>query len=178
LRQNRGQATIGLDRPRNDAIVGDVLLIPPSRKENVMLKTSAIAACVLALSGGVALAQGNWLTNWIPPGPSDAPGGANGPARGRAIGGDPNVNATYNGTTTSSSMSRQQTKWESAHGLASSPDARYGYASPYQATPYQAQALTADEPTRGPHRVYVTDEYGSRYDRKGNRLDARGYVIR
>jgi hypothetical protein len=154
----------GLGWPRNDAIAGDVFLIPPSRKENVMLKTSAIAACVLTLSGGVALAQGNWLTNWIPPGPSDAPGGANGPARARAIGGDPNVNATYNGTTTSSSMSRQQTKWESAHGVASSP--------------FQAQALTANESARGAHRVYITDEYGFRYDRRGNRLDARGYVIR
>lgn len=37
-----------------------------------MLKTTTIAACVLALSGGVALAQ----MNPTPPGPYAAPGGA------------------------------------------------------------------------------------------------------
>jgi hypothetical protein len=139
-----------------------------------MLKTSATAACVLALSGGVALAQNNWATDWVPPGPNDAPGGANGPARARAIGGSPNVNATFNGTTTSSTMSRQQQKWESAHGASSTPSG-YAYGP---ASQYQSQAQVVDEPGRGPHRVYITDEYGFRYDRKGNRLDARGYVIR
>jgi hypothetical protein len=35
-----------------------------------------------------------------------------------------------------------------------------------------------DEPLSRPHRVYITDEHGWRYDRKGNRLDARGHVLR
>lgn len=41
-----------------------------------MLKTTTIAACVLALSGGAALAQGNYM----PPGPSTAPGAAGMPS--------------------------------------------------------------------------------------------------
>jgi hypothetical protein len=32
-------------------------------------------------------------------------------------------------------------------------------------------------PPHGPHKVAIIDEYGNRYDRLGNRLDAQGHVI-
>jgi hypothetical protein len=32
-------------------------------------------------------------------------------------------------------------------------------------------------PPAGPHKVAFTDEYGFRYDKWGNRLDARGHVV-
>jgi len=148
-----------------------------------MLKTSAIAVCVLALSGSAALAQSSWWNRWIPSGPTDAPYGANGPAA-RSVGGDPNVNHTFNGRTSSSSMSRADMKWDSAHGASSTsggssyvPRApQYGYQAQAPAQ-YQRQQVT-DEPAGGPHRVYITDEHGFRYDSKGRRLDSRGYVIR
>ena len=43
---------------------------------------------------------------------------------------------------------------------------------------YQSQAILMDEPANRPHRVAMTDEYGNKYDHKGNRLDARGYPMR
>ena len=163
-----------------------------------MLKTSAIAACVLALSGTAALAQSHWWDSWIPNGPRDASNGANGPAR-RSVGGDPNVNHTFDGSTSSSTISRADQKWDSAHGASSTPavatqgpgpqqdqylaeaPARYQAQPPAQAR-YQAQAPAAasqiDEPMNRPHQVFITDEHGFRYDRNGYRLDARGYVIR
>ena len=77
-----------------------------------MLKIAFAAACVLAVSGSVVSAQSRLQ------GPSDAPYGANGPAE-RSVGGDPNVNHTWNGSTSSSSMRNAQLKWESAHGAKS-----------------------------------------------------------
>lgn len=145
-----------------------------------MLKTSTIAACVLALSGSAALAQTDWMTGWLPPAPSDAAGGANGPARVRSIGGDPNVADTGGGQTTSSSVTKQIIKTQSAAGANSAPGGYYYYGNGRYRPAYgtQAQALTSDEePVRGPHRVYITDEYGFKYDRQGNRLNAQGYVI-
>jgi hypothetical protein len=35
----------------------------------------------------------------------------------------------------------------------------------------------ATPPAHGPHKMFITDEYGFRYDRWGNRLNAAGYVI-
>jgi hypothetical protein len=161
-----------------------------------MLKTSAIAACVLALSGTAALAQNHWWDSWIPNAPKDAPYGTNGPAR-RSVGGDPNVNHTYNGTTSSSTISRADQKWDSAHGATSTPAVatqgpgpqqdQYMAESPARYQPqaqaqYQAQVPAAapqlDEPMSRPHQVFITDEHGFRYDRKGYRLDSRGYVMR
>ena len=68
-------------------------------------------------------------------------------------------------------------KWDSAHG-APSTSGGSSYVPRAPQYRYQAQAQMADEPVKGPHRVYITEEYGVRYDRKGNRLDSRGYVIR
>jgi len=79
-----------------------------------MFKTAFVAACVLAVSGGVALAQSRMSVA----GPNEAPFGADGPAA-RSVGGDPNVNYTWNGSTSSSSMRNAQLKWESANGAKS-----------------------------------------------------------
>jgi hypothetical protein len=79
-----------------------------------MFKTAFVAACVLAVSGSVAFAQ----SRMSPVGPNEAPFGADGPAE-RSVGGDPNVNHTWNGSTSSSSMRNAQLKWESAHGAKS-----------------------------------------------------------
>jgi hypothetical protein len=79
-----------------------------------MLKTALMTACVLAASVSIASAQSR-----LPiAGPNDAPFGANGQAD-RSVGGDPNVNHTFNGSTSSSSMRNAQLKWESAHGASS-----------------------------------------------------------
>ena len=79
-----------------------------------MFKTAFVVACVLAVSGSVAFAQSRMSVA----GPSEAPFGADGPAE-RSVGGDPNVNHTWNGSTSSSSMRNAQLKWESAHGAKS-----------------------------------------------------------
>lgn len=78
-----------------------------------MLKTALMTACVLAASVSIASAQ-SMLS-----GPNNAPYGANGPAE-RSVGGDPNVNHTFNGSTSSSSMRNAQMKAESARGASSS----------------------------------------------------------
>lgn len=80
-----------------------------------MFKTAFVAACVLAVSGSVAFAQSRL---GVAAGPNEAPFGADGPAE-RSVGGDPNVNHTWNGSTSSSSMRNAQLKWESAHGAKS-----------------------------------------------------------
>jgi hypothetical protein len=128
-----------------------------------MLKTSTIVACVLALSGSVAMAQ-NWPSQWMPPGPNDAPGGANGPARVRDIGSPTgNVDQNYTGRTSSTSILSQTNKQQSAAGAAHSD--------------YTSQAqLQYGGQSRG--NVYMTDEYGFKYDSRGNRLDARGKPMR
>jgi hypothetical protein len=48
--------------------------------------------------------------------------------------------------------------------------------APPNAPAYQ-QAQMSEPEGRGPHKVAITDEYGFKYDSRGNRLDARGYVI-
>jgi hypothetical protein len=110
------------------------------------------------------------------------------------VGGDPNVNHTWNGSTSSSTMSRAEQKWDSAHGATSTPavatqgsppQRQYLAEMPEPApAPAQSQAQAPamapqiDEPMDRPHQVFITDEHGFRYDRNGSRLDARGYVMR
>jgi hypothetical protein len=43
--------------------------------------------------------------------------------------------------------------------------------------PYVGQAQMSEPEGRGPHHIAITDEYGFKYDSRGNRLDANGYVI-
>jgi hypothetical protein len=46
-----------------------------------------------------------------------------------------------------------------------------------QATPPRSQMVDMRSPPPGRHKVALTDEYGFRYDRWGNRLNSAGYVI-
>ena len=46
-----------------------------------------------------------------------------------------------------------------------------------QAAPPMSQIVDMRSPPPGRHKVALTDEYGFRYDRWGNRLDGAGRVI-
>jgi hypothetical protein len=123
-----------------------------------MLKTSTIAACVLALSGGVTLAQ-------MPPGPNAAPGGAGGSAPANTIG-SPSANAqdTLGGGTRSTTILSQTNKNQSAAGMPRS-DYSAGAQMQYGTQPqYQAQG------SDNPRAVAITDEYGNKYNSRGDRI--------
>jgi hypothetical protein len=125
-----------------------------------MLKTSTIAACVLALSGGVAMAQ-------MPPGPNAAPSGAGGSAPVNTIG-SPTANAqdTLNGGTRSTTILSQSNKNQSAAGMPRS-DYSAGAQMQYGTQPtYQAQGMGGDNP----RAVAITDEYGNKYNSRGDRI--------
>jgi hypothetical protein len=105
-----------------------------------MLKTSTIAACVLALSGSVALAQ------MMPVGPNSAPGGAGGSAPANTIG-SPSANG----------LSRSD--------YSSSAQMQYG-TQPQQA---QGSGMMAG-PSGNPRAVAITDEYGNQYNSRGDKI--------
>ena len=127
-----------------------------------MLKTSTIAACVLALSGAAAFAQ----TSWVPPGPNNPPAGAGGGAAVRDIGSpSANVIDTYGGQTRSTTILSQSNKQQSAAGMASSNYAGYG-AQGYM--PQQAQMSYGQGYNTG--NVFITDEYGYQYNSRGERI--------
>lgn len=70
-----------------------------------MLRISTVAACALALSSSVALAQ------MMPPGPSAAPGGAGGSAPASSIGSpSANVQDSMGGGTRSTTVLSQTNK--------------------------------------------------------------------
>ena len=112
-----------------------------------MVKTSLIALA-LGLIASAAMAQ--------------TPGGATGATPTRDVG--TGSNQTGSGATESSSMLEQRIKQESAAGASSS---HYNTFTPDNG--YQAQAQTSDRMYRG-HYVAITDEYGFRYDAKGQRI--------
>jgi len=74
-----------------------------------------------------------------------------------------NVDQNYTGRTSSTTILSQTNKQQSAAGAS-----RSDYTSQAQLQ-YGGQA-------RG--NVYMTDEYGFKYDSRGNRLDARGNPMR
>ena len=125
-----------------------------------MLKTSTIAACVLALSGSVALAQ------IMPVGPNTAPGGAGGSAPASSIG-SPSANAqdTLGGGTPT--VLSQTNKNQSAAGMS-----RSDYSSDAQLQ-YGMQPQQAQSQMGGPDRprgVAITDEYGNQYNSRGDKI--------
>jgi hypothetical protein len=124
-----------------------------------MLRTTAITISALTLFASAAMAQ----TTWMPPGSNDAPGGANGAAP--HVGANtPNVADTINGGTNSTDMTEQRAKQQSA-------------GAPAYYTNQQAQ-MSMGEPTgHVRHRVALTDEFGFKYDSRGDRLDANGFVM-
>lgn len=133
-----------------------------------MLKTMTIAACVLALSGGVALAQGNYM----PAGPNTAPGGATGSAPTNTIGTpSANVQDTVGGGTRSTTVLSQSNKNQSATGMTSSDyssgaQMQYGTQPQYQA---QGQGMMGG-PSDNPRAVALTDEYGNQYNSRGDKI--------
>jgi hypothetical protein len=127
-----------------------------------MLKTSTIAACVLALSGSVALAQ------IMPVGPNTAPGGAGGSAPPSSIGSpSANVQDTLGGGTRSTTILSQTNKNQSAAGMSRS-DYSSGAQLQYGTQPQQAQGMMGG-PDR-PRGVAITDEYGNQYNSRGDKI--------
>jgi hypothetical protein len=127
-----------------------------------MLKTSTIAACVLALSGSVALAQ------IMPVGPNTAPGGAGGSAPASSIGSpSANVQDTLGGGTRSTTVLSQSNKNQSAAGMSRS-DYSSGAQLQYGTGPQQAQSQMGG-PDR-PRGVAITDEYGNQYNSRGDKI--------
>ncbi len=133
-----------------------------------MLKTTTIAACVLALSGGAALAQGSYM----PPGPNTAPGGAGGSAPASTIG-TPSANAqdTAGGGTRSTTVLSQSNKDQSAAGMPSSDyssgaQMQYGTQPQYQA---QGPGMMGGQ-SDNPRAVAITDEYGNQYNSRGDKI--------
>ena len=134
-----------------------------------MLKTTTIAACVLALSGGVALAQ-----NPLPPGPNAAPGGAGGSAPVSSIGSpSANVQDNMGGGTRSTTVLSQTNKNQSAAGMSRS-DYSSGAQMQYGTQPqgrFQAQGQgMMGGPSDNPRTVAITDEYGNQYNSRGDKI--------
>jgi opacity protein-like surface antigen len=124
-----------------------------------MLRISTIAACALALSSGVALAQVS-----MPAGPNAAPGGAGGSAPATSIG-SPSANAQDNmgGGTRSTTVLSQSNKNQSAAGMSRS-DYSSGAQLQYGTQPQQAQGPD------NPRGVAITDEYGNQYNSRGDKI--------
>lgn len=100
-------------------------------------------------------------SNWIPPGPTDGPGGVTGAARTRDVGFSgpavsQNAGALPATGTSSSSMLKQDMKVDDA-GVPM----------------YGGQAVTSDQPGYSGNGAYIIDEYGNRYDSRGD-LIGRG----
>jgi len=141
-----------------------------------MTRFFIIAAGALALSGGAVLAQTN-SSDWLPSGPNSAPGGANGAAPMISVG-DPSANArdTVNGGSRSTSLLSQSNKNQSAAGL---PSTNYnsGRQVRYEEAPsaYQSQAqyqgsMIVSDFADNPRAVVVIDEFGNRYNSRGERI--------
>ena len=128
-----------------------------------MLRISTIAACALALSSSVALAQ------MMPPGPNAAPGGAGGSAPASSIGSpSANVQDTLGGGTRSTTVLSQTNKTQSAAGMSRS-DYSSGAQLQYGTRPQQAQGMMGG-PSDNPRTVAITDEYGNQYNSRGDRI--------
>ena len=127
-----------------------------------MLRISTIAACALALSSGVALAQ------TVPPGPNAAPYSAGGSAPARSIGSpSPNVQDNMGGGTRSTTVLSQTNKNQSAAGMSRS-DYSSGAQLQYGTQGQQAQGMMGG--SDNPRTVAITDEYGNQYNSRGDRI--------
>ena len=136
-----------------------------------MQKLSILAA-ILALTGGAALAQSG-PGGMMPAGPNAAPGGANGAAPVSAIG-SPTANArdTLNGGTRSTSVLSQSNKNQSASGMSRSD---YDANTRQRSGTYRDQAMgmhrdVSSGTNDDPRAVAITDEYGNRYNSRGERI--------
>jgi hypothetical protein len=119
------------------------------------LPATAIACSLLLATP--AFAQ---LSTYVPPGPTDGSGGVTGAARTRDVGSSgpavsQNAGAMPATGTSSSSMLKQDIKRDET------------------GVPMYGQAVMSDQPTYGASGAYIIDEYGNRYDSRGN-LIGRG----
>ena len=132
-----------------------------------MLRISTIAACAVALSSGVALAQ------TMPPGPNAAPYGAGGSAPVGSIGSpSANVQDNMGGGTRSTTVLSQTNKNQSAAGMSRS-DYSAGAQMQYGTQPQQYQAQgrgMMGGPSENPRTVAITDEYGNQYNSRGDKI--------
>jgi hypothetical protein len=140
----------------------------------MLLRTSTITACVLALSGGAALAQVQYLP---------AAGGSTGTGTVESIGTTtPNADQAAPGTNSTSVLSHTN-KAQSAAGAPHSnytanEQSRYAgdmaAAPPYGYGPGPAPAHVpagvVDQSAAVPNQTYIVDEYGRHYNRWGQRI--------
>ncbi|MBS0522207.1 MAG: hypothetical protein JSS04_01125 [Proteobacteria bacterium] len=120
-----------------------------------MLPATAIA-CALLLAMP-AFAQ----SNWMPPGPTDGPGGVTGAARTRDVGsGGPAVSQNAGAMPATGTSSSSMLKQDMKVGETGVPM-------------YRSQAVMSDQPAYRARGAYIIDEYGNRYDSRGD-LIGRG----
>jgi hypothetical protein len=127
-----------------------------------MSKILPLIACTLVLSGTAAVAQ----TNRVPFGPRIAPTGTNGVTPTPDVGANSHVRNNPDSTTT---MEEQQIKQgrpmaEPGNGYSSGPR-------------YENQTMRPPDQSHTRHPAAITDEYGFRYDSRGDRLDVNGNVV-
>jgi hypothetical protein len=127
-----------------------------------MSKTFLMMACALVLSGTAAVAQ----TNGILPVPNGAPNAAIVVTPTPDVGASSNVRSNPGSTTT---IEERQVKQGSAMDA---PGSGYNAGSGYE-----NEAMGSSDQSRMRHRMAITDEYGFRYDSRGDRIDANGNVI-
>lgn len=111
-----------------------------------MLKLSTVAVCALVLSSGVALAQTGRM---LPAGPNAAPGSANPPAPTM---GSPTATAP-------DKQDRMQGGTPSMQGQRQDADQAQG----------PTRSLSSGD-RDNPRAVAITDEYGNRYNSRGERI--------
>lgn len=151
----------------------------------ISMRISTVAAIALALSSGAAFAQAG-PGGMMPAGPNAAPGGANGAAPATTIG-SPSANAqdTLNGGTRSTTVLSQSNKNQSAAGMSGSnydANAQRQYGTQPMPEQYRNQAEGAQRTfstgnTDNPRSVAITDEYGNKYNSRGERI-GQGRPIR
>ena len=140
-----------------------------------LLKTSTIAACAIALSGGVALAQGTHMG-------TTGPGGATGTGTVENIGNNtPNSGQAAPGNNSTSVLSHtnkaQSAAGERSSNYTGSEQSRYAGDGQQAAAPYgntntrgRAGVGVVDPSAQGATQTFIVDEYGRKYNRMGERI--------
>ena len=144
----------------------------------ISTRISTLAAIALTLSDGAAFAQ-TGPGGMMPAGPNAAPGGAGGAAPATTIG-SPTANAqdTLSGGTRSTTVLSQSNKNQSAAGMSRSDydaTSQRQYGTQPMPEQYRNQAEGAQHTfstgnTDNPSSVAITDEYGNKYNSRGERI--------
>lgn len=132
-----------------------------------MLKSPTLAACVLALSGSVALAQ-----TQPSPAPAAAPGTTTAPApstigtqqpSGMVYGSQTHLTQTTGGQTTGGINGQ-------GYGMQGQGAPGQGMRDPGLQDPDTQNQAQLPSPTDSPRGAAITDEYGNRYNSRGDRI--------